>query len=401
MSRRRSGFTLVELLVVITIILIMAGLVLAVFNTGRSSDRLRSAARIGQSAFLGAKDRALHAKDLRGVRLTRDQTDNTLVNGFVYLQPLPTLNYPAGMVQLERLDPTSTNTASTADIVIVRGFDTSSVAPPPQNVPPAGVTAVDWFSKKFILPTFGRIQIGTQWFTFYQDTNAPYVLSQGNEVLHLQTPYNGTPVNPYPGLAVAIPAANSPAVTIQLGNDLLPFHQPIPLSSNVVIDLKFCSNNVGTLANIGTAAALAASPAPPTTASLGTGTPGYVDIMFSPRGGVSGYLSGLGPMHFLLRDLKDAVATSQFTVKDANGNTFPCGGLIVGTDLNGTGNTWGQGNPNKGDSLVLSVYPQTGLVQVFEVDPTDLVNNVTGAAGADGLADNIFFFAQQGKSAGR
>ena len=53
------------------------------------------------------------------------------------------------------------------------------------------------------------------------------------------------------------------------------------------------------------------------------------------------------------------------------------------------------------DRPMLSVYPQTGLVQVFEIDPTDVVNNSTGAAGADGLADNIFNFAQQGKSAGR
>jgi hypothetical protein len=51
--------------------------------------------------------------------------------------------------------------------------------------------------------------------------------------------------------------------------------------------------------------------------------------------------------------------------------------------------------------MVLTVFPQTGLVQVFEIDPTDLVNNSTGAAGADGLADNLFAFAQQGKAAGR
>ena len=35
-------------------------------------------------------------------------------------------------------------------------------------------------------------------------------------------------------------------------------------------------------------------------------------------------------MHFLLRELKDAVATSQYRMKDANGNAFACGGLIVG-----------------------------------------------------------------------
>src|SRR5262245_14499143 len=174
MRHRRSGFTLVEMLVVIAIILILAGLVFAVFNTGRSSDRLRSAARIAQSAFLGAKDRALHAKDLRGVRLTRDLTDATLVNGFVYLQPLPPLIYPTGSIELERLDMNQDGAADSADIVIVRGFD-----------PPA-TPSVDWNAKKFVLPTVGRIQINNQWYTFYQDQNAPYVLGPGNEVLHLQ-----------------------------------------------------------------------------------------------------------------------------------------------------------------------------------------------------------------------
>ena len=79
--RRRSGFTLVELLVVIVILLVLATLVFAVFRTGTGSDRMRSAARITQSAFLGAKDRALHAKDLRGVRFIRDANGPKAANG--------------------------------------------------------------------------------------------------------------------------------------------------------------------------------------------------------------------------------------------------------------------------------------------------------------------------------
>src|SRR5262245_32695221 len=69
----RSGFTLVELLVVISILLILAVLVWAVFKPS-NTDRMRSAARIAQSTVLGAKDRALHAKDLRGVGLVSDRT---------------------------------------------------------------------------------------------------------------------------------------------------------------------------------------------------------------------------------------------------------------------------------------------------------------------------------------
>src|SRR4029077_9833608 len=87
--RRRSGFTLTELLVVIAILLVLSTLAFAVFGTGKSSDKTRSGARTVQSAFLGAKDRAMHAKDLRGVRMVHDLTNYNFVNGFVFVQPLP------------------------------------------------------------------------------------------------------------------------------------------------------------------------------------------------------------------------------------------------------------------------------------------------------------------------
>jgi hypothetical protein len=151
---------------------------------------------------------------------------------------------------------------------------------------------------------------------------------------------------------------------IVLGNEVMPFHQPISLSSGIVIDLKYCSTNIQTLAGIG------------------TGSLPNVDIMFSPSGGVSGYLSGLGPMHFLIRDLSDAA--------DSTNNP-----LAVGPP--------GSANPDvtKGDRMILTIFPQTGLVQVFDFDLSDRVDNNTGVALPDGLADNPFNFAQQGKAAGR
>jgi hypothetical protein len=324
---------------------------------------MRSAARIAQSAFLGAKDRALHAKDLRGVRLTRDLTDNTLVNGFVYLQPLPMLTYATGSVQLERLDLDGDGTADSADIVIVRGF--SSPANP----------AVDWDTKTQFFPNPGRIRIPSgngQWYSFFWTSTGVNALNSGNEVLQLTTPFVQTLGSTLNSVVIAFPQSNSltSSCDIQLFNDLLPFHQPITLSSGVVIDLKYCSVNVQTLA-----------------------ASSNIDIMFSPRGAVSGVVAGLGPLHFLMRDLKDATNTTV--------NPWAVGAA-------------GSANPDTstGDRMILSVFPQTGLVQIFEIDPTDNYTNpvsggtvspvtLPGSGGPDGFADNLFNFAQQGRAAGR
>ena len=147
-----------------------------------------------------------------------------------------------------------------------------------------------------------------------------------------------------------------------LGNELLPFHQPIPMPSSCVIDLLNSSANVQAILaqnNVGS----------------------NIDIMFSPRGAVSGFLGGLGPMHFLLRGLKDATAGVNPFAVGAPGSANP--------------------DQSRDDRLILTVFPQTGLVQIFEIDPTDNVTNSTGVTPPDGLADNLFNLAQKGKAAGR
>ena len=169
MKTERRGFTMIELMVVIGVMLILASMTYAMLATGKNTGKIREAARIGQSAFLGAKDRATHAKDLRGVRFIRDQTDNTLVTALVYLQPLPLQIYVAGSVQLERIDLTTTATgapppdgfADSNDILIVRGFDASSPGAP------ANFVAVDWAQKAQFFPSPFRVRIPSangQWF---------------------------------------------------------------------------------------------------------------------------------------------------------------------------------------------------------------------------------------------
>jgi prepilin-type N-terminal cleavage/methylation domain-containing protein len=342
----RAAFTLTELLIVIGILLLLASMSLAVYNINGNSDRTRSAARITQAAFLGAKDRAVHAKEIRGLRLVRDLTDPSLVTSFTYLTPVASPQYGRGAsgssstIQILRPDANNDGQgvdATSPDATIVSGIgvdwqvlDSNGFLPYPaaEIRIPAGTGS--WYA---LQPISGR-------------TSPPYYTqSRGSAVLlTLAVPYESA-VAPFPNV-VAIDS-NSPLASCEfsLVSELLPFHQPIPLASGVVIDLNNSSPNVQ-------------SQWAPNSATA------HIDIMFSPRGMVSGPSAGLGPMHFLLNSMQDA--SQHLNPIDPK---------------------------NKGDKLIVTVFPQTGLVTTFPIDPTD--------ANQDGIADDLFRFAKLGKVAGQ
>jgi prepilin-type N-terminal cleavage/methylation domain-containing protein len=338
--RARRGFTLTELLIVVGILLLLATISLAVFQTGRSSDRMRSAARVAQSAFLGAKDRAMHAKTLRGIRLTRDTAGPTfanglpcLVTGFVYLQPIDHDSYPAGSIQLERFDLDGDNSADSPDITVVRGAS-------------SGALAVDWNRVSPFFATPGQIRIPATTGQWYNFTNGP------SGTLILSSPFNDNGSANLTPAVIARPFTGGNAVAgcdIQFGNEVLPFHQPIALPAGVVIDLRYCSSGVQFLAG----ASLSAGSVPP-----------YIDVSFSPRGNLSGAVGGLGSLSFVLRDLGDAT-------QGLDPSNQAC----------------------QGECLILTLNPSTGLVATYPVDTAD--------ANQDGFADNLFSFVQAGKAAGR
>jgi prepilin-type N-terminal cleavage/methylation domain-containing protein len=358
-TRQRRGFTLIELLVVIGIILALTAFVVMVFNPNSGSEKIRSAARIAQSAILGARDRALHAGAMnlanpavgrRGVRFLRDPQDATIATGFIYLQPIDNLKYGLSVggapIQIENIDTDGDGTVDAPRRV--RGY------------------GVDWmnFYNVGALPLPGRIRIfaspasGT-WYSFI---NPPVLDSSvtypdpvtGNPVptvtLTLATDLLSPDFAPPNPVAVQQPTASC---EIQVGYELLPNQAPIALPSGVVIDLDWSSPNV-----------TSNWPAAPTRS--------YIDILFSPRGMVTGPLAALGPIHFLLNDVRDA--TQNLSPIDSK---------------------------NKGEKLILTLFPQTGHVATYPIDPTDVINNSSGAAGADGLADNLFRFAQLGSTAGQ
>lgn len=356
MKRSRNGFTLVEILVVVTILLILAGATLAVFNAGKSSDKMRSGARVAQSAFLGAKDRALHAKDLRGIRLTRDTGNLNLVNGFVYLQPLP-MQSAGNTAGKNPNDFAIYRPISDATQIVIAGAEGRAFFNQDTN----GL----WPSTSLQI----RIPAGTggQWFQLARLNPANplppfWVIPDPNNVANGTNNYWMNLQTGYPGGSSGNPAVNTTdpgaSCDIQLGNDVLPFHQPITLLSGCVIDLAQCNSAAQAVAGYNPS-----SPPNP---------PPNIDIMFSPRGNVTGPVSALGMLCFTLRDIRDA--TRKIDPADST---------------------------VQGDCLVLAVMPQTGLVQTFDADLTDTLTNATGLPGADGLADDIFAFAKRGLSAGR
>jgi len=71
---RRGGFTLVELLVVIFIILIVSAAALPVVLPALNNRQLSEGARLLQGAIVGAQDAAVHANAPRGIRLMPDPT---------------------------------------------------------------------------------------------------------------------------------------------------------------------------------------------------------------------------------------------------------------------------------------------------------------------------------------
>ena len=321
--KRRSAFTLIEVLVVIAILLALTVFVVSAFQFDRTEANLREAGRIGQSAFMGAKDRALHAGERRGIRLLRDSSDPTLANGFAFVTPVDPQKYGAvfpvngAPIQVE-MSPTVPPEA-----VIVRGV------------------GVDWhfLSQQGFFPFPARIRIPAvsgQWYTIVTGSVVLVTPATNECTLQLTTPFVGG----------AIPPTDPQATCeIEVGNELLPHHAPIVLPSGIVIDLKWSSQNVQT-------------------AWAWTPTIINTDVMFTPRGNITGPITAGGPLYFLLRDIGDATANLNPIAADAK------------------------------PSSVLAVVPMTGHVQSYPIDPHDEFNNATGAPGPDGLADDLFRYAR-------
>lgn len=303
----RSAFTLVEVLVVVGLIVLLTVLAVGALKTN-DAEKIRSACRNVQSAMLGARDRALHAKQPRGIRITRDPTDANIGTGFVYLQPIDPLMYT--QIGVEQLD-----------LVGGDGY--------PETVRVHGYNSPDW-----------QYLVQQGFFSTPPQLRYPAGSGQWKEWTNLQqvspTEWTVDTFIPQPSATGFVINPSDPNATVEfrMYNEILPNHQPISLPSGIVIDLARSSPNA------------------------------RGDLMFSPRGGLAGAHSAQGNIYLLLRDIRDVTEG----IDPANVNI-----------------------PQR-DMSVVVVFPVTGHVATFPVDPTD--------ADANGVADDLFRFAKAGSPAG-
>ncbi|MDE2098968.1 MAG: prepilin-type N-terminal cleavage/methylation domain-containing protein [Patescibacteria group bacterium] len=322
--KNRHGFTMLELLVAIGIILLMTSLAVAVFTTTMNADRIRSSARQVQSALAGARDRALRAgRDAPGSGQFGNQ------RGLRFMVDNPPL-LPAGtatvsqMMYVGNLAPF----AGTASL-----FYDSRGAPRELHG-----TANQWVSlfNQGVLTNNSTVQLNHDG-RWYGIASAPTTVTTGPgapyDVMQLSADYlTASPSTGTAGTAVTTPV--NPFCAIQLGNATLPGAQPITLSSSIVINLNNSSN----------VPAYAAT--------------GYFDIMFSPRGVVTGSASAKGLIHLFLAESTDVIAGVAPTA------------------------------PASKDKLICTLSTRTGNVATYPV-------NVSGAS------PDLYLFAKQGFVAGK
>jgi prepilin-type N-terminal cleavage/methylation domain-containing protein len=287
----RAGFTLIELLVVITIMVLLLSMTVLAVNFSRDSERVVGAALQVQSFLSGARDRAIHAKEPRGVRFFLDTNNHRAITAMAYIDPAE--YWSEGTIQLQRPD-----------------LDVNSVADSPNVTVMAGAGVQWWQLKRRGLLFDGlrvRIPKGSKgtWYTVSTSLIDVTVTPPATQYLVLQTPY-ADPGDTQSNKVTAFDSGGPEDYELELPPRILPM-DPVKLPDNTIIDLD------------GSRVPLAWRPI--SAGSMGTGNldySHYMDIVFSPRGTVVGGAAAGGVIQLYICDQEDSnTLKEQFIQNDS------------------------------------------------------------------------------------
>ena len=412
----RKGFTLVELLVVVTILALLLTMTVMAVNFNRDNERVVSATLQIQSFLSGARDRAIYAKEARGVRFFLDTTNYRAVTAMAYIDPAE--YWSDGVIQLRRwdLNDNGATDSSPADII---GDGTANEDPTQVRVV-AGADPGWWELKRRGLLFDGlRIRIpkgpaGT-WYSVNTRLIDTTVAKTEVQKLILEVAY-ADPGDTPTSQAVAFSSGGPVDYELELPPRILPM-DPVKLPFDTIIDLD--------------ASKVPLSWRPGTTlASGGSGNLQYsqfMDVIFSARGNVIGGAAAEGVIHFYVCDaqdsitLKEAYVASRTPVPSVTGtmlfteNGIPLdnsrvmrfnaevrGNRFIPTSEIRTQNAaWLTGHDTSAgeapylcrDRRIVTLFTQTGGVSTHPVNVAS-----DAAPDFDGIEDDPFLFAETGRT---
>lgn len=373
----RTGFTLVELLIVVAILLLLTTFTIISVDLTFESERVRAGARQVQSLLEGARDRAIRAREPRGVRflLDTDQDSGRMVASMVYVGAAQPWN--EGQITLKRPDLNNDNVADSDEVIIVEGT--------PEAL---------WDNLK------RRGFLGV-----YEDFNGNGVLDSGEDLngnggLDIETPRiripgdkNGTwyrvrthllganPANPNilvltreyrdPGTTtassvVAFEGTGPSTYVLELPPRVLPDADPVLLPAGVVIDLD--------------ASDVPGFWRPPARTNHAAPYLSRMDLMFSPRGTVIGSPAGAGILHFYITRRVDVENATRLVTPPRLPVNVGAPPLVPADDFFASL----PGSPPVGDRSLVSVFTSTGKVASH---PLNLENILGEDANGNGTLD--------------
>ena len=338
----RHAFTLIELLVVILLVLIVTTITVMSVNFSNNADRMRAGARQMQSLIGGARDRAIYAKEIRGLRLLLDPNDNHAVSAVQYIGS-PERD-TQGTLSFDSTGSIVTGTGTRWQILRNRGF----------------------------LKVGSRIQLprdtGT-WYTVAVITSPTVLqLNRANRDL----------------------AGSSAQVNfaLELAPGILGDSQPVQFPRGVVIDLD------------GSQVPIAWRPS-----GLTLSYPTQMDILFTPRGTVVGDCASLGMIHLHFADAGDVVKwqssspTSSQGIDGRNIDLYAAGSLPLVPADDPTSTTPVVAR----DRILVTLATRTGNATVHHVNVTNTAALPTSTYAIDPtrIADDPFLFAETGEVANK
>lgn len=340
--KTRRGFTLIEMMVVITIMALLVVITTVSVNFSFSRDRTRAAARQIQSFIMGARDRAIYAKEARGVRFILATNDKHTAVAMQYIGSGDRLEQ-GNVIFVGTPNQPALYPAGRADII--------------------EIPRIAQLVSNSIIGIGDQIEIPRHSGNYYRIASKVFSIVDDNGLTRNLVLLNKD--------AVAFNGPNSSAdYSLLLPPTPLMGSEPVQLPAGVAIDLD------------GSQVPSAWRPASTdTTGSYST----TMDIMFNPRGNVIGHAAA-GQVHLLLADTGDISKWSQIQgrVQKVSPTTAQWSPPAVPV------------NPSSGtpivtrDQIVVTLRGNTGSVSVHQVNPTP---NGTNTA----VADDPFVFAETGR----